>query len=89
MREDFFAKDNIWPNLIKVDVEGAEMTVLIGAKTLLDSSKTPKWLIEVHSEALEKEVQQFLASHHYNISSIDSSRSSLRTYPRHLLATPE
>lgn len=42
------AHDGDAPDVIKVDVEGAELDVLHGARSLLDSDQTPIWILEVN-----------------------------------------
>jgi FkbM family methyltransferase len=54
------------PALIKVDVEGAEMMVLRGARRLL-ASAPPMWLIEVHTIGLMFEVQELLSAADYRL----------------------
>lgn len=48
-----------YPLLIKVDVEGAEMKVLTGAKRTL-AEKDCKLVVETHSKALEEQCVEFL-----------------------------
>lgn len=51
--DDFCQMQNLWPNLVKIDVEGAEMLVLKGMKGLL-AKPSVQLLIEVHSTELQK-----------------------------------
>jgi FkbM family methyltransferase len=59
------------PNLIQIDVEGAEMSVLRGAKTTLRCSR-PKLLIEIHgwNTRNRDDIFTFLSSFGYNSESI-------------------
>ena len=45
-----------WPHLIKIDVEGAELEVLRGAKSLLEKPKTeaPVWIFEYSPETYRR-----------------------------------
>lgn len=64
---DGFVRENRWPNLIKVDVEGAELLVLKGASQLMSSNDAPLWIIEVHGESNDYAVMDLLTSHGYKI----------------------
>jgi hypothetical protein len=52
------------PCLVKVDIDGGEVTLLEGARTLLHSSET-RWIIEVHSNALQKKCLEILRAANY------------------------
>jgi FkbM family methyltransferase len=54
------------PNLIKIDVEGAEIFVLRGAIDTLQQYK-PKLFIEIHSRELARECNQLLTGIGYNV----------------------
>lgn len=58
------------PNLIKIDVEGAEDQVLNGAKLLLHGTK-PTILLSVHSDALRTSCVRYLAEHGYTAEPIE------------------
>ena len=47
------------PCLVKVDIDGGEMELLRGAQELLDRADT-RWIIEVHSQILERECLELL-----------------------------
>jgi FkbM family methyltransferase len=65
---DSFVSDNPWPTLIKMDIEGAELKALMGAKELLSSPKAPVFLITAHSEKLNREVRDMLSNYLYEFS---------------------
>jgi FkbM family methyltransferase len=66
------------PNAIKCDVEGAEVEALRGAERLLRTHHP--WIIcEMHSEANERDVREFLRQLGYRVDSVDSN---------HVLAVP-
>ena len=48
---DFFRDE---PALIKVDVEGAELSVLKGAKHICQSTKSPIWVLEINHGAANR-----------------------------------
>jgi FkbM family methyltransferase len=54
------------PDIIKIDVEGAEAAVLRGAQNLIGAHR-PGILIEVHSPTLAKECEAILQSHGYTV----------------------
>lgn len=57
--------DPLMRGFLKIDVDGAEMAVLEGAKTVLDRSVVDV-LIETHSAALERECVSFLSARQYD-----------------------
>jgi FkbM family methyltransferase len=80
--DDFVAKENCRPSLIKVDVEGAEVDVLEGAsKTLRDLA--PLLLIATHSAALKAACIELLEHHGYSVRELGTGGQS-----DELLATP-
>jgi FkbM family methyltransferase len=81
---DAFVSEHRWPNLIKLDVEGAEALVLQGALTVLSSDKAPTWIIEVHSLECDSAVNELLGSHNYHVKDLGSFRRN--EYPRHIIA---
>jgi FkbM family methyltransferase len=81
---DSFIRDHRQPDLIKLDVEGAEALVLEGASALLSGDRAPDWVIEVHSEECNKKVRKLLDSSGYSILKLESVRP--KSYPHHILA---
>lgn len=67
IRLDDYAKHNAWPTFVKIDIEGAEVQALIGAKGLLENEEAPVLLITAHSSQLEKEVKDILLQAGYKI----------------------
>lgn len=60
------------PNVIKIDVEGAELDVLSGMETLLKKDHCHSIVVEVHSwEASVREVKNKLREFEYNTNIID------------------
>lgn len=72
------------PDIIKMDVEGAEFAVLTGAPNLLRNVR-PIMIIEIHSAELMHNVLRLLDAHRYATEILDSD-SPLLT--RNILATP-
>jgi FkbM family methyltransferase len=81
--DDFVAAGNPAPNIIKIDVEGAEAEVLLGAKTIMNSIR-PVVLVEVHGANEFSAVKQAFESYSYYADWILPKEG----YPRHGLAFP-
>jgi len=63
--DDFvFARGNKAPNFIKIDVEGAESRVLIGAERVLKTAR-PTILIDLHNPDEDVAVGNILLENHY------------------------
>lgn len=78
------------PNVIKVDVEGAEADVLRGAAATLRRQR-PKLFIEIHSRGLMQECSALLAEAGYKLAVLETGRApDGRTEPEicHLIGTP-
>ncbi len=75
--DDFAGETGLDPNLILVDVEGAEMEVLRGSSQLLRRAR-PDWLLEHHGPEYLAAVTALLGSEGYTISPVGS---------RHVYAT--
>ena len=54
------------PHIIKIDVEGAELEVLKGAKDLI-ATKKPTIFLSVHTKDIRKKCHQFLKMNTYNL----------------------
>jgi len=52
------------PCLVKVDIDGGEVSLLDGAQSLLRSPET-RWIIEVHSKALQENCLEILQAANY------------------------
>jgi FkbM family methyltransferase len=79
------------PAVLKIDVEGAEMLVLQGARRLLASCK-PKLFIEAHTPQLAKECSAFLQQFDYDISVLEElEQLKARPYTDicHLIVSPK
>jgi FkbM family methyltransferase len=83
---DEFIRQHRPPDVIKVDVEGAEVLVLQGARTLI-SEVGPKWIIEVHNAELYRGVAEILQAAGYELSVIPPSHGPAdKPYPCHVVA---
>lgn len=62
--DEFVAEAALAPTLVKIDVEGAEVSVLAGCRNLIQKS-APMFLIEAHSEESAVAVQRHLVAAGY------------------------
>jgi len=62
--DEFSAKSNIQPDLIKIDVEGAELSVLKGAKNCI-LNKHPIIVMETHGHEIKKGCLEYLLKMNY------------------------
>ena len=65
--DDWVDQNNISPNLLKIDVEGAETEVLEGAERTIRTSH-PRIILETHSKALRERCDAFLRQMGYSLS---------------------
>lgn len=78
--DEFFAERATWPDLIKIDVEGAEYDVLRGARQII-AQHHPVMFVEVHPRLLgnfgasAEQVYAFLRAHGYTIQRFVGHRS--------------
>lgn len=75
--DEFISKQNEckYPDLIKIDVEGAEHLVLYGASELI-KLKRPLLLIEIHSVVAMLKVSEYLFSLDYEFKLLEVDRAS-------------
>lgn len=87
--DEFFANEPVQPDLMKIDVEGAEMMALRGMKGLLENA-APTLFVEIHPADLPsfgsngQEVLSFLAERGYAISEILDMREHRETKLRRI-----
>jgi FkbM family methyltransferase len=70
--DHFVFRSGIAPNTIKIDVEGAEFSVLQGAREVL-SQHRPELLLATHSRALRSQCLDLIAAHGYTVRVIGTS----------------
>jgi len=76
------------PDLVKMDIEGAEGIALRGAGKLLSQIR-PKWLIELHGSEQEDQVKCFLLAASYDFFDLaGNSVNPARLLPQHFVAVP-
>jgi FkbM family methyltransferase len=86
---DSFMLNHRDPQLIKVDVEGAEGLILQGARGLLAGLDAPLWIIEVHSPEKEEVVLACLEANDYRTIPLPPLYAKSHQYPRHILASKD
>lgn len=82
---DDFTRSNPAPDVLKMDVEGAEVDVLEGAERLL-AERHPDWLIELHGEDLGARCVEILSRHGYRFERLDGSVPADPGREAHLVA---
>lgn len=87
--DSFAAESKSWPDVVKIDVEGAEGFVLSGMTGILDKAR-PRLIIEVHHSEAHAQVTAILASHRYTVQALerDTEPGKPAGYPIHLAAVP-
>lgn len=74
------------PHLIKLDIEGAEVLALEGARALSQTSH-PTWIIEVHGQWQDDETRRILAQAGYSFFDLQGRESHPSSrFPYHLIA---
>ena len=78
--DNYLNKNNIHPNVIKIDVEGAETKVLQGAYQTLKKDK-PVCIISIHSKECYNECMQILDKLEYKVNGLKGFDHELCCYP--------
>lgn len=65
--DDYFYKENIYPDIIKVDVEGAEIACMKGASKLLTHSVRHILLCTYHNYSDYTALSEIMKNHHYEV----------------------
>jgi FkbM family methyltransferase len=81
---DDVAGDVGFPDVVKMDIEGAEILALRGAATVLN--RKPTLLVEVHSEQLSREFYPLLEGFGYDFYRLDGTPIEGTPYVRFVMA---
>lgn len=74
--DEFITHNGIVPNIIKVDVEGAEKLVLEGSTALLRDFSA-KWIITLHTSELYKDCKSIMEQNGYEVESFSGYRGQI------------
>lgn len=83
---DSFTKTRAAPQVVLMDIEGAEFDALRGARNLLSMPKAPTWIIEVHNSDTNNQVTEMFTESGYEITALFPPVLRAGRYPIHLLA---
>jgi FkbM family methyltransferase len=83
---DDFAFRHQRPNLVKVDVEGAEYAVLLGARQLLGTDPPITWVIELHTNEVREAVRSVFDHHGYRVEEVRPAVRRSHSGVRHIIA---
>lgn len=86
---DEFSRRAMSPDFIKMDIEGGEISALLGARSLLSLINPPRILIEFHSDNLMKEGRVLLENYGYKLHTLTGEHILSSDIPRYVLAIPE
>jgi FkbM family methyltransferase len=79
--DEYVAINQVRPDVIKIDVEGAEMRVLNGGRKTLTSLR-PILVVSTHSKSLYEECRNFFSSVQYDIKGLHGFQHELLCVPR-------
>ncbi len=80
--DEFVARENVRPNFLKIDVEGAEMEVLRGGRKTITDAK-PGIFLSTHSPELRSECKAFLGDLGYDVTELVDSDDPHEFYFKH------
>ena len=84
---DKFIKTERPPDLIKMDIEGAELKAFKGAKQL-SNQNPPKLPIELHGQPTVQKVHEMLKEKDYSFYTPELKKINSAPLPKHVLAIP-
>lgn len=78
--DEFCRENNVMPDVVKCDVEGAEVAVLSGAHKVLEN-RDSKWIISTHSKELEERCRRIMISYGYRVETLEGFHHELLCTP--------
>ena len=78
--DDYIAEKGLDPNVVKVDVEGAELKVLRGAEACL-KRKQASWIISTHSQKLFDDCKRVMLEFGYKVEELEGFHHELICTP--------
>ena len=73
---------NAAPDLVKIDVEGAEVQVLRGGQRMLSAAGRPRLLVSTHGEETAAQCEEILKGYGYAVSPVLGFAQMLVASPR-------
>jgi FkbM family methyltransferase len=83
---DRFTKIHPAPQVVLMDIEGAEFDALRGARNMLSLPNAPAWIIEVHNPDTDSQITELFATSGYGLTTLLPPVLRAGRYPIHLLA---
>ena len=83
---DQFITNHPYPDVIKVNVEGAEAMVLDGSTKLLEEHKNLVWIIEIHDFENEIKCKNIFEKNGYKLKKLWSPRKISKKFPYQIIA---
>jgi len=81
MRLDDYIASHPRPTLIKMDIEGAEVAAMNGARALLAGSHPPTCLISTHSAELDRQVKEIFRQYGYTFKNLEGFGQMIYALP--------
>ena len=83
---DHFIASHPYPDVIKVNVEGAEAMVLNGSTKLLKKQKSLVWVIEIHDAENEIKCKNIFEKNGFQVKQLWSPRKNSKKFPYQIIA---
>ena len=83
---DYFTANHPYPDVIKVNVEGAEAMVLNGSTKLLKEQKSVVWIIEIHDAENEIKCKNIFEKNGFQLKQLWSPRKISKKFPYQIIA---